>query len=100
MPASVTVPQKALSRREARPCPIASRYSNSTNCPPDAARAGPPASGFVAESDGQASVHLLQVQDAVTHHHRIATEYYVVLAGEERSSWTAYATRPGRCPRS
>ncbi|MGW1450770.1 hypothetical protein ACWCO3_21140, partial [Micromonospora sp. NPDC002411] len=38
--------------------------------------------GFIAESDGQASVHLLQVQDAVTHHHRVATEYYIVLAGE------------------
>jgi mannose-6-phosphate isomerase-like protein (cupin superfamily) len=37
---------------------------------------------FIAESAGQASIHLLQVDDAITHHHRIATEYYVVLEGE------------------
>ncbi|MEV1147671.1 cupin domain-containing protein [Micromonospora sp. NPDC049799] len=38
--------------------------------------------GFIDESGGQASVHLLQIQDAVTHYHRVATEYYIVLEGE------------------
>lgn len=37
---------------------------------------------FVDESDGIVSVHLLQVRDAITHHHRVATEVYVVLEGE------------------
>lgn len=36
---------------------------------------------FVDESGGQLSVHLLQVQNAVTHHHQVATELYVVLEG-------------------
>lgn len=38
--------------------------------------------GFVDESDGLASVHLLRVSNAVTHHHKIATEVYVILSGE------------------
>lgn len=37
---------------------------------------------FVEESGGMASVHLLRVSNAVTHHHRIATEVYVILSGE------------------
>jgi mannose-6-phosphate isomerase-like protein (cupin superfamily) len=37
---------------------------------------------FIAESGGQASVHLLDVDKAITHHHRIATEIYVILEGE------------------
>jgi mannose-6-phosphate isomerase-like protein (cupin superfamily) len=37
---------------------------------------------FVEESDGLASVHLLHVEDAVSHHHRVATELYVILDGE------------------
>lgn len=36
---------------------------------------------FVEESEGQVSVHLLQVSKAVTHHHKIATEVYVILSG-------------------
>jgi mannose-6-phosphate isomerase-like protein (cupin superfamily) len=37
---------------------------------------------FVDESAGDVSVHLLDVHDAITHHHRVATEVYVVLEGE------------------
>jgi mannose-6-phosphate isomerase-like protein (cupin superfamily) len=37
---------------------------------------------FIEESGGSASVHLLQVEEAVTHHHRVATEIYVILDGE------------------
>lgn len=36
---------------------------------------------FARESGGAVSVHLLQVDRAVTHHHRIATEVYVILEG-------------------
>lgn len=37
---------------------------------------------FVDEPGRVASVHLLDVDAAVTHHHRRATEIYVVLEGE------------------
>ncbi|WP_020521065.1 cupin domain-containing protein [Catelliglobosispora koreensis] len=37
---------------------------------------------FVEESGGVASVHLLHVDKAVTHYHKVTTEIYVILAGE------------------
>src|SRR6266508_978287 len=37
---------------------------------------------FGEESGGVASVHLLQVDEALTHHHKVATEVYVILDGE------------------
>lgn len=37
---------------------------------------------FVNERGRRVSVHLLDVEDAVAHYHRIATEVYVVLDGE------------------
>ena len=37
---------------------------------------------FIDESDGQISVHLLDVDKAVTHHHKVATEIYIILEGE------------------
>ncbi|RKN47880.1 cupin domain-containing protein [Micromonospora endolithica] len=50
--------------------------------PPKRCSCGTTRRAFVTESGGQASIHLLQVGDAVTHHHKVATEYYVVLEGE------------------
>jgi mannose-6-phosphate isomerase-like protein (cupin superfamily) len=51
---------------------------------------------FVAESDGEASVHLLHVDSAITHHHRIATEIYVILegSGEVELDGIRYPARP------
>jgi mannose-6-phosphate isomerase-like protein (cupin superfamily) len=37
---------------------------------------------FTDHPDRTLSVHLLDVEDAVAHYHRIATEVYVVLEGE------------------
>jgi mannose-6-phosphate isomerase-like protein (cupin superfamily) len=37
---------------------------------------------FGAESGGVASVHLLQVDEALAHYHKVATEVYVILDGE------------------
>jgi len=37
---------------------------------------------FIEESGRRVSVHLLDVDAAVTHHHKVATEIYVVLEGE------------------
>jgi len=37
---------------------------------------------FIEESDRRISVHLLDVDAAITHHHKVATEIYVVLEGE------------------
>jgi quercetin dioxygenase-like cupin family protein len=37
---------------------------------------------FADEPGRVVSVHLLQVEDALAHYHRIATEVYVVLEGE------------------
>lgn len=37
---------------------------------------------FADRPDRTLSVHLLDVEDAVAHYHRIATEVYVVLEGE------------------
>jgi mannose-6-phosphate isomerase-like protein (cupin superfamily) len=37
---------------------------------------------FVEESGGQASVHLLHVDKAITHYHKVTTEIYVILEGE------------------
>jgi mannose-6-phosphate isomerase-like protein (cupin superfamily) len=50
--------------------------------PPKRCSCGTTRRGFISESGGQASVHLLQIQDAVTHYHKVATEYYIVLEGE------------------
>jgi mannose-6-phosphate isomerase-like protein (cupin superfamily) len=37
---------------------------------------------FIDESGGTVSLHLLDVDAAVTHHHGVATELYVILEGE------------------
>lgn len=56
--------------------------------------------GFVDESGGQVSVHLLQVENAITHHHRVTTELYVILDGDGEMELDGSGIRPGRCPRS
>jgi len=37
---------------------------------------------FVEESGGEVSVHLLHVDKAITHYHKVTTEVYVILEGE------------------
>jgi mannose-6-phosphate isomerase-like protein (cupin superfamily) len=51
---------------------------------------------FIEESGGQASVHLLNVDAAITHHHRVATEMYVILSGtgEVELDGVRYPARP------
>lgn len=49
---------------------------------PRACSCGSTRRAFVEVPPGTASVHLLDVRDAVTHHHKLATEIYVVLDGE------------------
>lgn len=50
--------------------------------PPKQCSCGTTRRAFVAESDGLTSVHLLRVSNAITHHHKVATEVYVILSGE------------------
>jgi mannose-6-phosphate isomerase-like protein (cupin superfamily) len=60
---------------------------------------------FVEESGGEVSVHLLQVDKAIAHHHRVATEVYVILEGtgeveldgvrHEAKPMSAFLIRPG-----
>ncbi|MGS2617755.1 cupin domain-containing protein [Micromonospora sp. LZ34] len=60
---------------------------------------------FVDESGGQASVHLLQVEKALTHFHKVATEIYVILEGtgeveldgvrHEAKPMSAFLIKPG-----
>ena len=49
--------------------------------PPHRCSCGVTRRAFVDESAGAVSVHLLQVQQAVTHFHKVATEVYVILDG-------------------
>lgn len=49
---------------------------------PRACSCGSTRRAFVDEPEGTASVHLLDVKDAIAHYHRKATEIYVVLEGE------------------
>ncbi|TDE14016.1 cupin domain-containing protein [Jiangella asiatica] len=51
---------------------------------PRACSCGSTRRAFVDVEPGTASVHLLDVDAAVTHYHRKATEIYVVLEGEGR----------------
>jgi mannose-6-phosphate isomerase-like protein (cupin superfamily) len=60
---------------------------------------------FIDESAGQISVHLLEVDKAVTHHHKVATEVYIILDGEgeveldgvrhEAKPLSAFLIKPG-----
>lgn len=51
---------------------------------------------FIEESTGQLSVHLLEVDRAVTHHHKVATEIYVIIegVGTVELDGVAYPARP------
>jgi mannose-6-phosphate isomerase-like protein (cupin superfamily) len=60
---------------------------------------------FVEESGGVGSVHLLHVDKAVTHYHKVATEFYVILEGSgfveldgvkhEAKPMSAFLIKPG-----
>ncbi|MEU7823248.1 cupin domain-containing protein [Catellatospora sp. NPDC049133] len=63
------------------PEPAGSAAIQLTEIAPKQCSCGTTRRAFVGESGGAVSVHLLQVDKAVTHHHRIATEVYVILDG-------------------
>ncbi|MEH0828226.1 MULTISPECIES: cupin domain-containing protein [unclassified Micromonospora] len=73
--------------------------------PPHRCSCGITRRAFVAESGGAMSVHLLRVQQATTHYHRVATEVYVILDGtgeveldgvrHEAKPMSAFLIRPG-----
>ncbi|MEH0937029.1 cupin domain-containing protein [Micromonospora psammae] len=64
--------------------------------PPHRCSCGTTRRAFVDESAGAVSVHLLQVQQATTHFHKVATEVYVILdgTGEVELNGVRHEARP------
>jgi len=64
--------------------------------PPKRCSCGTTRRAFIGESQGRASVHLLDVDAAITHHHKVATEVYVILegVGEVELDGVRYPARP------